>query len=176
MKKRLILIGILTCLCIALSAGAVLAVAVTQPGFELQPSSGPPGTLVTWTFETPIQNGQSGFLADEDGDILFCSQQIDVGDFSVPNFSRGGLGAQQYPTVTVMFTIPEEAPTGTCTARAHGRRSGFEVTADFEVTATTVPYTGGPPKKTLPSWIAYLVGGIMLAVGGAFVWRRTRIA
>lgn len=174
MTKRLILIAALTFLCVALSAAAAWATGIIVPGEPgpPQPSSGPPGTAVTWTFATPFDGNQEppydGFLSGESGDILFCTQQIDVGDFFVPNFTLIGT--------TVVFNVPEQAPPGSCTVRARGNTSGYEVTADFEVTATVVPYTGGPIKKTLPSWIAYLVGGVMLAVGGAFVWRRTRTA
>ncbi len=171
MKERLILIGVLTCLCVALSAAAAWATIISPPGEPgpPQPSSGPTGTAVTWTFATPFDGNQEppydGFLSGESGDILFCTQQIDVGDFVVPNFTLIGT--------TVVFNVPEQAPAGSCTVRAHGNTSGFEVTESFEVTASQVPYTGGTPKKTLPAWPLYLTGSLALAIGGAIVWRRT---
>lgn len=168
MKKRLILVAIISCLLILLSVSTVFAAAITLPEEQPQPQSGPPGTLVTWAFTTPFDTEQGppydGFIPGENGDIFFCDQQIDVGNFTVANI---------LVIAAATFNVPEQATPGSCTVRAHGRESGFEVTADFNVQATAVPYTGGPAKKTLPSWIAYLTGGIMLAVGGVFVWRRT---
>lgn len=166
-KKFLV---IMTLVCLFFLASTMTASAT------MQPSGGPPGTVVTWMFETPYENGQEGFQAGEPGDIFFCSQQIDVGDFNVPDLRQGDVGAQQYPEVTVMFTIPETAPTGSCTARARGRNSGFEVTGDFEVTATQVPYTGGSPGTNFPIWLVFIAGGLLLTVGGAVIRRTTKTA
>lgn len=169
MMKKVLIVVALSVLVILFSAATVWATPAPLPEpSPPSPPSGPPGTAVTWTFETPLVNGAAGFIPGENGNVLFGPQEIDVGDFVVPILNQLGT--------TVIFNVPAEAPVGTNTVRARGTQSGYEVTDFFEVTATQVPYTGGTPITTLPSWLAYLAGALMLAAGGAIVWRRTKTA
>lgn len=167
MAKKLIFVAITACLFFLISTAAVFARPLPQE-FPPQPSIGPPGTAVTWMFETPFVNGSSGFQPGESGDIFFCTQQIDVGDFTVPNITQGEINAEAaFPTLTVSFVIPGNADIGTCTVRARGRTSGFEETGTFEVTAAQVPFTGGSPRTTFPIWLVFLAGGLMITLVGA---------
>lgn len=145
MRKRILLAGLIAVVLVLATAPAVFA---AYSGNAANPTSGPAGTVVTWT--------AGGFSSGELVTFRFCSQQVTVGTDT----------ADIDGNAHVTFNVPATAPVGACTITATGM-SGRVVTTGFTVTSTSsLAYTGAQ----IMFWIMAGLG--IVALGAGLLMRR----